>query len=240
MKSFANACRLVLATLLLTTCFASSAAAQPAEPTVDESLYQGLKWRNIGPFRGGRSNASTGVPSQPHTFYFGGVGSGVWKTTDGGENWRNLHHEAFNTASVGAIEVSLSDPNVVYVGTGRRHAVRGVKTSHGDGVYKLGRMPARPGRHLGLEASRGTSQPHPRAPERTRMWSTWRRRATAVRRPNEERGIYKHHRRRRDLGEGALRLRRLGRSLEPFHVADEPAPPLRGLLGPHPPALAGA
>ncbi|MEM6704668.1 MAG: glycosyl hydrolase [Acidobacteriota bacterium] len=161
------------------------AAAQPT-PIVDESLYQGLKWRNIGPFRGGRSNASTGVPSQPHTFYFGGVGSGVWKTTDGGENWRHLHHEAFNTASVGAIEVSLSDPNVVYVGMGE-HAVRGVMTSHGDGVYRSDDAGVT-WRHLGLKDSRHISavRVHPDDPNVVYVAAQGAAYGT-----NEQRGVFR-------------------------------------------------
>ena len=111
----------------------------PGEPaaaqTVDESLYQNLAWRHIGPFRGGRSVAATGVTSDPLTYYFGGVGSGVWKTADAGNTWTHVSDSTFGTSSVGAIAVAESDPNVVYVGMGE-HAPRGVMTSHGDGVYR--------------------------------------------------------------------------------------------------------
>ena len=107
------------------------------EPTLsfDQSLLQAMKWRNIGPFRGGRSTAATGVPSQPYTFYMGSVGGGVWKTVDGGGTWRNISDGFFKTGSVGAIAVADSDPNVIYVGMGEA-PIRGVMTSHGDGVYK--------------------------------------------------------------------------------------------------------
>ena len=101
----------------------------------ESSLYQALKWRNIGPFRGGRSTAACGVPSQPYTFYMGSVGGGVWKTVDGGGTWRNISDGQFKTGSVGAIAVAASDPNVLYVGMGEA-PIRGVMTSHGDGVYK--------------------------------------------------------------------------------------------------------
>ncbi len=102
---------------------------------IDTTNYQGLKWRNIGPFRGGRSVASSGVVSDPMTYYMGSTGGGIWKTSDGGIFWENISDGQFATGSVGAIAVSESDPNVIFVGMGE-HAVRGVMTSHGDGVYK--------------------------------------------------------------------------------------------------------
>src|SRR5438552_2482931 len=96
--------------------------------------FEGIQFRNIGPFRGGRSCAVVGVRHQPHTFYFGGTGGGVWKTTDGGSNWEAVSDKDFKTGSIGASAVSDSDPNVVYVGTGEA-PIRG-NVSHGDGVYK--------------------------------------------------------------------------------------------------------
>ncbi|MEM7371029.1 MAG: glycosyl hydrolase [Bacteroidota bacterium] len=99
------------------------------------SLYQALSWRNVGPHRGGRSTTACGVPSDPHTFYFGSTGGGVWKTTNGGATWKNISDGYVKTGSVGAIAVAPSDPNVLYVGMGEA-PVRGVMTSHGDGVYK--------------------------------------------------------------------------------------------------------
>jgi photosystem II stability/assembly factor-like uncharacterized protein len=96
--------------------------------------FEGLQFRNIGPHRGGRSCAVVGVRHQPNTFYFGATGGGVWKTTDGGSNWEVLSDKDFKTGSIGAIAVSESDPNVIYVGTGEA-PIRG-NVSHGDGVYK--------------------------------------------------------------------------------------------------------
>jgi photosystem II stability/assembly factor-like uncharacterized protein len=94
-----------------------------------------LQWRSIGPFRGGRSTAVAGVASQPMVFYFGGTGGGVWKTTDGGINWEPITDgSVFGTGSVGAIGLSDSDPNTIYVGMGES-PIRG-NVSHGDGVYK--------------------------------------------------------------------------------------------------------
>src|SRR5918993_3078919 len=83
-------------------------ATAPAVPQFDSPSLSALAWRNIGPFRGGRAVAATGVPQQPRTFYFGSVGGGVWKTTDGGENWANITDGQLNTASVGAVAVAPS------------------------------------------------------------------------------------------------------------------------------------
>ena len=106
----------------------------PTVPEKDSSL-RNLKWRNIGPFRGGRSVTATGVVGDPLIYYMGTTGGGVWKTFDGGGTWQNISDGFFSTGSVGAVAVSESDPNVVYVGMGE-HAPRGVMTSYGDGVYR--------------------------------------------------------------------------------------------------------
>jgi len=103
-------------------------------PNVDESLLGGLKWRCIGPPRGGRVVAVAGDPDDLGTFYFGACAGGVWKTEDAGTYWENVSDGFFDTASVGAIAVSESDPNVIYVGTGEA-CIRGDVT-HGDGVYR--------------------------------------------------------------------------------------------------------
>ncbi len=100
-----------------------------------DSFFKPMKWRNIGPFRGGRSVAASGVLGDKSTYYMGTTGGGLWKTEDMGINWSNISDGFFKTGSVGAVTVSESDPNVVYVGMGE-HAVRGVMTHHGDGVYK--------------------------------------------------------------------------------------------------------
>lgn len=124
-----------------------------------------MQWRSIGPFRGGRSVASTGVVGDPLTYYMGTVGGGVWKTTDAGTTWSNVSDGQLGTSSVGAIAVSESDPNVVYVGMGE-HPIRGVMTSHGDGVYRSTDA-GRTWSHLGLERTRSISRIriHPQDPD---------------------------------------------------------------------------
>jgi len=99
------------------------------------TFFKPVKWRNIGPFRGGRSVTASGVVGDMCTYYMGTTGGGIWKTDDIGNTWSNISDGYFTTGSVGAIAVSESDPNVVYAGMGE-HAPRGVMTHHGDGVYK--------------------------------------------------------------------------------------------------------
>jgi len=156
------------------------------ESRVDPTLFQGMEWRNIGPFRGGRSVAVAGVPADPFTYYFGGVGSGVWKTTDAGRTWENVSDTTFGTSSVGAIAVAESDPNVIYVGMGE-HPVRGVMTSHGDGVYKS-TDGGKSWRHMGLESTRQISgvQVHPHNPDLVYVAAQG-----APYGPSEDRGVYR-------------------------------------------------
>ena len=105
----------------------------PTYQPVDTSLFGGLEWRNIGPFRGGRSASVTGVRGKPSLYYFGSTGGGVWRTKDGGQTWSNISDQFFG-GSIGAIEVAPSDPNVIYVGGGEC-TVRG-NVSYGYGLWK--------------------------------------------------------------------------------------------------------
>src|SRR5262245_38202209 len=98
-------------------------AAQQATPaaapaTIDPALFSGLRWRSIGPARGGRSIAVAGSNARPLEYYFGATGGGVWKTVDGGVTWRPVSDKFLKTSSVGAIAISESNPDVVYVGMG--------------------------------------------------------------------------------------------------------------------------
>src|SRR5579872_1331193 len=116
-----------LAGILLTLSIVASAAYQPA-------LWSGMRYRMIGPERGGRVTTVTGVPSQPYTFYMASTGGGVWKTTDAGHSWVNMSDGQIPLGSMGAVEVSQSDPNVVYAGTGSSKIRSNV--SIGRGIYK--------------------------------------------------------------------------------------------------------
>ena len=118
------------AALILLSVFCQSAWA--AEQ-YNESLFKGMKWRSVGPYRGGRVLAVAGVPGDPTTFYFGGVGGGVWRTTNGGHSWTPLFDKE-PISSIGAIAVADSNPSVIYVGSGEA-CIRG-NISYGNGVYK--------------------------------------------------------------------------------------------------------
>jgi photosystem II stability/assembly factor-like uncharacterized protein len=150
----------LLPALLMATLSVISINAQPpSAPASTQSQADSLKalqWRQIGPFRGGRSTAVAGVASRPMVFYFGGTGGGVWKTTDGGINWEPISDgSVFGTGSVGAIGLSDSDPNTIYVGMGES-PIRG-NVSHGDGVYKS-TDGGKTWRHIGLEDTRQISR----------------------------------------------------------------------------------
>jgi photosystem II stability/assembly factor-like uncharacterized protein len=125
---------LILAISILPASVRSAASSTPTQSTtIDEKLFNGMRWRQIGPFRGGRALAIEGVVGEPDTYYFGAVAGGVWKTTDGGANWTPLFDKA-PISSIGAIAVAPSDHNVIYVGTGEA-AIRG-NTTYGTGVFK--------------------------------------------------------------------------------------------------------
>ncbi|MEO7271764.1 MAG: glycosyl hydrolase, partial [Vicinamibacterales bacterium] len=111
---------------------AQAVATAPA--AVDPALLAGLKWRSLGPARGGRSQAVAGSTTRPLEYYFGATGGGLWKTTDGGLTWRAVSDRSFKSSSVGAVAVSESNPDVVYVGMGETE-LRG-NVLQGDGVYK--------------------------------------------------------------------------------------------------------
>jgi photosystem II stability/assembly factor-like uncharacterized protein len=166
---------LLLALSLLAVASVLAAESRPAisgKPTpssksaaaYDKSLLQGLQWRSIGPYRGGRVTAVTGVAGQPRVYYFGATGGGVWKTTDGGLRWQPITDGQLGTGSVGAIEVAASDPNVVYVGMGES-CIRG-NVSHGDGVYKSTDA-GKTWKNVGLKETRqiGRVRVHPTNPD---------------------------------------------------------------------------
>lgn len=161
-------------------------APKTEEPTLNADLYKGIKWRNIGPFRGGRSNAVSGVIQNSQIYYTGYTGGGIWKTEDAGISWKNISDGHLKTGSVGDIAVSESDPNVIFAGMGE-HAIRGVMTSYGDGVYKS-TDGGKSWKNVGLEKTRHISDViiHPSQPDIVYVAAQG-----SAHGPNSDRGIFK-------------------------------------------------
>ena len=130
-------------------------AAVATSPALTDTVFNGLEWRNIGPFRGGRSVASTGVVGKPGVYYMGTTGGGIYKTLNDGISWENVSDGFLETGTVGALAVSEKNPNVVVAGMGE-HAARGVMTSMGDGVYRSVNA-GKSWTHIGLDESRHIS-----------------------------------------------------------------------------------
>jgi photosystem II stability/assembly factor-like uncharacterized protein len=120
--------------LLVGVCATLGSSVRAQTTGFDSTFFRGKAWRNIGPNRGGRSIAATGIPSRPNEYYFGAVGGGLWKTIDGGETWNPVTDGQLRSSSVGAVAVSESTPDVVYVGMGETE-FRG-NIMQGDGVYR--------------------------------------------------------------------------------------------------------
>ena len=161
-----------------------SPSAAPAT-ALDSSFKAGYRWRNIGPDRGGRSIAVSGVKGRPNEGYFGAVGGGLWKTTDAGENWMPVTDGLITAASVGAVAVSESNPDIVFIGTGET-CIRG-NIMPGDGVYRS-RDGGKTWTHVGFKESHGISKIriHPTNPDIIYVASFGK---FSV--PSEERGVFK-------------------------------------------------
>lgn len=177
----------------LTVLINAPAAAQrkaktPAKPVAvqaTDSLFNGLRWRNIGPFRAGRALGVSGHVSQPLTYYFGATGGGVWKTVDGGGNWTMVSDSTFKSSSVGAVAVAPSDPNVVYVGMGEADIRSNI--ANGDGVYKSTDA-GKTWKHMGLKMADAiaTIEVHPHNADIAYVAALGNPFA-----PNKERGIFR-------------------------------------------------
>ena len=151
----------------------------------EPGILNSLRWRQVGPFRGGRVVAVAGHPARSQVFYFGSTGGGVWMTEDAGWNWHNVSDGFFNTASVGAIAVAESDPNVIYAGMGES-CIRG-NVAHGDGVYRSDDG-GKTWRHGGLGDSRHIARVrvHPR--DANLVYAAVLGHLYG---PNEERGVFR-------------------------------------------------
>lgn len=176
---FGKHARIFVALSCLITAVGSSAQQ------VDPKLYANMKWRLIGPWRGGRSVACSGVVGRSNEFYFGATGGGVWKSVDAGQNWQCVSDGFFGTASVGSIAVSASNPDIVYVGMGEGD-IRG-NISHGDGIYKSTDAGAT-WKHIGLRETQNiaTIRIHPTNPN-----IVYAAALGHIYGQNPERGIYK-------------------------------------------------
>ena len=171
---------------------------QVGEPQYDQKLFGAMRWRNVGPFRGGRVLAVTGVTGEPNVYYFGAAAGGVWKSTNGGRMWTPVFDQQ-GTSSIGSIAVVDSDHNVVYVGTGEA-CIRG-NISYGDGVYKSHRRwPALA--TLGLNDTRhiGAVIIHPRNPDIAFVAALGHAYA-----PNAERGVFRTRDGGKNWEQGPLR-----------------------------------
>lgn len=214
----------VLLLLVLPMAFAASADARgsskkasqgdptPASPYA--KVLDSLEWREVGPYRGGRSAAVTGIADQPNTYYFGATGGGVWKTVDAGKTWDNVSDGYFG-GSIGAVEVSPWDPNVVYVGGGEK-TVRG-NVSHGDGVWKS-LDAGKTWRHMGLADSRHIPRlrVHPKNPDLVYAAALGH-----LYGPNDARGVY----RSRDGGETWENILFVSREAGAVDLAMDPTNP---------------
>ena len=146
-------------TLLFLTIIVSNLFGQK----YDESFFNNLDWRNIGPNRGGRSLSSMGSPSRPNEYYFGATGGGLWKTTDGGNTWFPVTDGQINSSSIGAVAVAETNPDIVYIGGGETQ-LRGSITQ-GDGVYKS-TDGGKTWKHMGLKDTQAIARIriHPKNP----------------------------------------------------------------------------
>ena len=180
--------------IFLTSClFHASSLAQQVDP----NLYSGMKWRMIGPYRGGKVNAVAGIPGDPGIYYFGSNGGGVWKTTDGGTVWKPIF-DTQPVASIGALALAPSNPNVIYVGSGENNVYSDI--TYGNGVYKSTDA-GQSWQHLGLEDTRHIARIliDPRNPNVVLLAAMGHSYG-----PNAERGVFRSDRRRPHVEKGSL------------------------------------
>ncbi len=173
-----------LAAIILTLPLLGAAKSAVSAQQYDAKLFSEMRWRSIGPYRGGRTKAVAGVPTQPNVFYIGVCNGGVWKTTDYGRTWKPIF-DGQPTGSIGAIAVAPSDPNIIYVGSGE--GLQRPDLSTGDGIYKSADA-GQTWTHLGLRDGQQIPQiiVDPRDPNR--LFAAVLGHPYG---PNEERGIFR-------------------------------------------------
>ena len=118
--------------LLIAGVFQLPAQVQSTSTTYDPKYFDKLKWRNIGPLRGGRSLGATGSPGRPNEYYFGATGGGLWKTTDGGTEWFPVTDGQISSSSIGAVAVAETNPDIVYIGGGETQLRGSITQGDGD------------------------------------------------------------------------------------------------------------
>ncbi|MGD8577701.1 MAG: hypothetical protein PVJ33_03925 [Lysobacterales bacterium] len=206
--------RLAISALVTILLFASDTALAAGDSA--SSRLEGLEWRFVGPYRGGRVTAVTGVRGERNLYYMGATGGGVWKTENAGRTWENISDDFFRVGTIGAVAVAESDHNVIYVGTGEA-PIRGVTTSSGDGVWKSTDA-GKTWKHIGLEKSGQIANVRidPGDPDvayvavQGQIWA-----------PNEERGVY----RTRDGGETWEHVLKVGPSTGATDLVMDPTNP---------------
>lgn len=183
--------------------------------SASDPILRALRWRLVGPFRGGRAVAVTGDPVDKRTFYMGSVDGGVWKTTDAGANWQNLSDDKSNIASVGAIAIAPSDRNVIYVGTGETDFREDL--TYGDGMYRS-TDGGQSWKHIGLSPTEqiATIRVNPHDPDDVYVAAYGHAFG-----PNPERGVY----RSRDGGSTWKRILFLDDSTGAIDLAMDPTNP---------------
>ncbi|MFK7830498.1 MAG: WD40/YVTN/BNR-like repeat-containing protein [Congregibacter sp.] len=173
---------------LIQLCIVVSVSAVPlqARSQIAPSLIDGLEYRLVGPWRGGRVTAVTGVPENPHLYYMGAAGGGVWKTENAGASWDNISDGQIPVGTIGAVAVAPSDSNVIYIGTGEA-PIRGVTTSQGEGIWKSSDA-GRSFSFMGLPHAGQIAkiEVHPTDPD-----TAWVAVQGQIWAPNPERGVYR-------------------------------------------------
>jgi len=210
------ATKILVSTLTVVLVFSQVFIELNAASGADTSSLQGLEWRMVGPYRGGRVTTVTGVPGKPNLYYMGATGGGVWKTENAGTTWQNISDDHFKVGTIGAVAVAESDHNVIYAGTGES-PIRGVTTSHGDGVWKSTDA-GKTWVHIGLKESGQISRIkiHPDNPDiafvaaQGQIWG-----------PNEERGVF----RTRDGGKSWEHVLKVSANTGASDLAMDPANP---------------